>query len=120
MKVSKMMITGVMMAATFSVLASDRVTDIRGTQGNEVNFSVENNPTTGYSWMIKSLPSELIFVSSSYEQSKECENGAVGCSGKVTFNFIAQKSGKSELKLIHGQSFDKESWEEMTVKVNIK
>lgn len=120
MAVKKMLIAGIMMAASASVVASEKVKDIKGVQGKEVSFSVESNPTTGYGWMIKNLPDELIFISSSYEQSKSCGEGAVGCSGKETFNFIAHKPGKGELKLIYGKSFDKASWKESTINVDIK
>lgn len=120
MAVKKMLIAGIIMAVSASAMASEKVKNIKGVQGKKVSFSVESNPTTGYGWMIKSLPDELIFVSSSYEQSKDCGEGAVGCSGKETFNFIAQKTGKGELKLIYGQSFDKASWKESIVNVDIK
>lgn len=120
MKVKKMLIAGVIMAISFSAMASEKVKNIRGVQGKVVSFSVESNPTTGYGWMIKSLPDELIFISSSYEKSSDCREGAVGCSGKETFNFIAHKSGKGVLKLIYGQSFDKASWKESIINVDIK
>lgn len=120
MAAKKMLIACAMMAISASAVASDTAQYIKGEQGKEISFSVESNPTTGYGWMIKSLPAELIFVSNSYEQSKDCGEGAVGCSGKETFNFIAQKSGTGELKLIYGQSFDKGSWKETTVKIDIK
>lgn len=108
------------MATSTSVIASDKNIYLEGNQGKEMHFSVESTPSTGYSWMIKSLPEELVFVSRDYEQSKDCKNGAVGCSGKDTFTFIAQKPGKGELKLINGQAFDKTSWEEKTITVKIK
>ncbi|HGG2997403.1 TPA: protease inhibitor I42 family protein, partial [Salmonella enterica subsp. enterica serovar Aberdeen] len=120
MKTYKILIAGLMMAASASVLASDKGIHLDGVQGKEVKLALDSSPTTGYSWMIKTLPKELIFVSSSYEQSEECKNGAVGCSGKEIFTFIAQKSGSDELKLIHGQPFDKSTWKENTVAVKIK
>ncbi|MCS3403259.1 protease inhibitor I42 family protein [Pantoea sp. B566] len=119
MSTAKMVMASMMMVMAVSSVASEKVTEIEGKQGKEVSFSVESNPTTGYSWMIKRLPEQLMLVSSSYEQSADCKKGAVGCSGKETFTFIAQKPGKGELNLIHGQAFDKSSWKETIVKVNI-
>ncbi|PQK94909.1 protease inhibitor I42 family protein [Pantoea ananatis] len=120
MKMLKIMIPAVMMAMSVSAAASDKVTTIEGKQGKEVSISVESNPSTGYSWMIKSLPDELIYAYSNFEQSAECKKGEVGCPGKETFTFIANKSGKGVLRLIYGQAFDKSTWEESEVKVNIK
>ncbi|ELK8694092.1 protease inhibitor I42 family protein [Erwinia papayae] len=120
MKIAKVIAASLAIAFSVSAVAAKDSTLINGTKGKEVQISLDSNPTTGYSWMIKKLPKELIFVSSSYEQSKECKDGAVGCSGKETFTFIAQKSGTDELKLIHGQPFDKSTWKENTVSVKIK
>lgn len=120
MAIVKMMMSGLLMVIATSAGASEKVKNIEAKLGQEVSFSVESNPSTGYEWMIKSLPDELIFVSSYYEQSSECKKRSVGCSGKETFNFIAQKSGKGELKLIHGRVFDESSWEETTVKIDIR
>ncbi len=120
MTVKKILISCMMMAVSASTVASEKVNDIKGEQGKEVSLSMESNPTTGYGWMIKSLPKELFLVSKIYEQSKDCGEKVVGCSGTETFNFIANKSGKGELKLIYGKSFDRDSWKETTVKVDIK
>lgn len=113
-------IIGILMAVPASTIAAEKALNINGTLDKEVHLSLESNPSTGYSWMIKNLPEQLIFVSSVYEQSDDCNKGAVGCSGKETLTFIAQKPGKGELKLLHGRSFDKASWTESTVNVDIK
>ena len=120
MKVAKLLIAGSILTASSMAMASDMSATIDGNNGKEVQYSVESNPSTGYGWMIKSLPEELVFVSSDYQQSAECGKGAVGCSGTTVFTFIAQKRGKGKLTLIHGRAFDKTSWEEKTVSVNIK
>ncbi|HBZ7326268.1 protease inhibitor I42 family protein [Klebsiella michiganensis] len=120
MTITKNILTGLLMIASTSVLASNKAPHLEGKSGNEIHFSVESKLTTGYSWMIKSMPDSLIFVSSDYKQSEDCKDGAVGCSGKQTFTFIAQKTGKGELTLINGQPFDKTTWKEKVMTVNIK
>ncbi|MDX6916137.1 protease inhibitor I42 family protein [Pectobacterium carotovorum] len=113
-------LSGVVMLVSAGVHAAENAKNLDGTAGKEVRLSLEANPTTGYSWMLESLPSELIFVSSRYQQSKECKEGMVGCGGEQTFYFIGKASGKGTLKLIYGQPFDKSTWEEHKVNVEIK
>ncbi|WP_241613709.1 protease inhibitor I42 family protein [Rosenbergiella epipactidis] len=120
MNIAKIIASGLAIAFSLSAVAADNSKVINGTKGKEVKITLDSNPSTGYSWMLKKLPNELIFVSSGYEQSKDCKDGAVGCPGKETFYFIAQKSGSDKMVLIHGQPFNKSSWEESTVSVNIK
>lgn len=120
MTIKKNIFTGLLLIASTSVLASNKAAHLEGRSGDEIHFSVESKPTTGYRWMIKGIPESLIFVSSDYKQSEDCKDGAVGCSGKQTFTFIAQKTGKGELTLINGQPFDKSTWKEKVMIVNIK
>lgn len=114
------LLTGAMMLSSLPVFAADTLPGIEGMQGKMVRLAVESNPTTGYQWMISKLPEALIFVSSDYQQNKDCPKGAVGCSGKQTFTFLAQQAGTVHLQLIYGRTFDKTSWQEKTVPVVIK
>ena len=120
MKMITLLLTGAVMLSSLPVFAADTLPQIEVVQGKIVRLSVESNPTTGYQWMISKLPQELIFVSSDYQQNKDCPKGAVGCSGKQTFTFIAQQAGTTSLQLIYGRAFDKTSWQEKTVPVVIK
>lgn len=114
------LLTGAMMLSSLPVFAADTLPGIEGMQGKMVRLAVESNPTTGYQWMISKLPEALIFISSDYQQNKDCPKGAVGCSGKQTFTFLAQQAGTVHLQLIYGRTFDKTSWQEKTVPVVIK
>lgn len=120
MKMITPLLTGAMMLSSLPVFAADTLPGIEGVQGKMVRLAVESNPTTGYQWMISKLPEALIFVSSDYQQNKDCPKGAVGCSGKQTFTFLAQQAGTVHLQLIYGRTFDKTSWQEKTVPVVIK
>ncbi len=108
------------MCSAFSVFATPIPQTLTGVKGKVVELAVESNPTTGYQWMIKQLPPELIFVASDYQQTSDCPKGAVGCPGKQTFTFIAQHAGTGTLQLIYGRSFDKTSWKEKDVLITIK
>ncbi len=112
----------IMLAAVLlvSVSASATVKTLKGQVGKEVHISVEGNPSTGYSWMLKNLPQQLVFVSSEYQQSKDCKTGMVGCAGTQNFVFIAQKPGKGELTLTHGRVWDNKSWQDSVILVDIR
>ncbi|MBT0730609.1 protease inhibitor I42 family protein [Rosenbergiella nectarea] len=120
MKMITPLLTGVLLLSSSPLFAAESVPTLEGAQGKIVQLEVKSNPTTGYQWMISKLPQELIFVSSDYQQNKDCPKGAVGCSGKQTFTFIAQQAGTTSLQLIYGRAFDKTSWQEKTVAVVIK
>lgn len=119
-KVLTCILSGMMMFATAGIHAAEKANNLDGTVGKEATLSLEANPTTGYRWMLDSLPSELILVSSDYQPSKDCKNGMVGCGGEQTFYFIGKAAGKGTLKLIYGQPFDKSTWKEHKVSVDIK
>lgn len=120
MSKAKAIVFGMMMSAVMSANAATETTTITGDVGKEITLTLESNPTTGYGWMIKTLPDDLIFVSAGYQQSKECLTRATGCGGDEVFYFIGEKKGESTLKLIYGQSFNKSSWQEKEIKVVIK
>lgn len=120
---SKMLIrvlSGIIMFGAVGTHAAEKPDSLDGTTGKEITLSLEANPTTGYSWMLENLPNELIFVSSRYQQSKDCKEGMVGCGGEQTFYFIGKASGKGTLKLIYGQPFDKSTWKSHKFDVEIK
>lgn len=87
--------------------------------GEEVDLPLEANPTTGYTWMVKALPANLILESGEYEQSADCPQGTVACDGTYTYRFIGQKSGKGKLVLIYGHPWDQSSWETKEVEVQV-
>lgn len=118
-KIMVVIIAAVMTVAVNACAKSD-ITTLQGEVGKYVKLSLDANPTTGYSWMIKSLPAGLIFVSDVYQQSQECKKGMVGCGGEDVFHFIAEKPGESTLTLIYGQPFSQSGWKEKTIRVVIR
>ncbi|MBT0724872.1 protease inhibitor I42 family protein [Rosenbergiella sp. S61] len=119
MKIITPLLAGAIMLSSLPLFAADTVPPLQGEKGKIVRVVVESNPTTGYQWMIRQLPQELIFVASDYQQNTDCPKGAVGCSGTQTFTFIAQQAGTANLQLIYGRSFDKTSWKDKTIPVII-
>ena len=68
-----------------------------------VSFSLEANPTTGYSWQV-SQSEELFKVESSYTQ-KHAE-GLVGAGGLETFTLTPLKAGTTELTLTYARPWE--------------
>lgn len=116
----KTVVFGAMMSAAIVANTANETTTVTGEVRKDVKLSLESNPTTGYSWMVKDLSGGPISVSGRYEQSRDCPKGAVGRGGEKVLYFIGEKKGESALKLIYGRLFDKSSWQEKKVRVVIK
>ncbi|MGV3346115.1 protease inhibitor I42 family protein [Enterobacteriaceae bacterium LUAb1] len=112
-------LTATMMLSACSVVAGSNTT-LQTDKGKETVLSLDSNPTTGYVWMIKKLPTELVFVSSDFTKDPACKAGASGCSGKQSFVFIGDKAGKGKLEMIHGRSFDQSTWQKREIDVTVK
>ena len=69
------------------------------------SFELESNPTTGFGWMIKNLPKNVVLVDMEYIQSKNCGNN-LGCDGVEKFFFKAITLGTGTLELKYGQPFE--------------
>lgn len=67
------------------------------------NIKVNDNPTTGYSWKVKTT-SGLRILKDSY--SNNCEDGIVGCGGIRTYTMEGTKRGEQILTAINGRSWD--------------
>ncbi len=68
-----------------------------------VSFSLEANPTTGYSWQV-SQSEELFKVESSYTQKHA--DGMVGVGGFETFTLTPLKAGATELTLTYARPWE--------------
>ncbi|GAN67476.1 protease inhibitor I42 family protein [Acetobacter orleanensis] len=70
------------------------------------NFELKSNPSTGYGWMIKKIPDNVVLFSMSYIPSKDCENGMAGCGGVERFYFKSIKAGSGKIELKYGRAFE--------------
>lgn len=104
---------------TLSAVAAPHPSSLQGVTGKPVALTLDANPTTGYQWMVSRLPQGLLLIPGDYTQSSDCKPGMVGCGGQQTFYLLAEKPGISTLKLIYGRTFDKTSWQEKSIRVEI-
>ena len=102
-----------------SAVAGQVPSSLKGVTGTPVPLVLDANPSTGYQWMVSGLPRGLLLIPGDYAQSSDCKPGVVGCGGQQTFYLLAEKPLSSTLKLIYGRSFDKSSWQEKNVRVDI-
>lgn len=88
------------------------------TLGETNDLELEANPTTGYSWMIEQLPSNLILADQRY-QAEDNNAGGLGSGGHTVYTFIGQTPGTGELKLIYGRRFQNSTWEPKSISVQV-
>lgn len=69
-----------------------------------VSFSLEANPTTGYSWKV-SQSEEIFKVESSYAEKPHAE-GLVGVGGEESFKLTPLKAGKTEVTLTYARTWE--------------
>lgn len=83
--------------------------------GKLFTITLPANPTTGYSWILRTLPAPVSFVSVNYRQSVECKTAMPGCGGEQVFTFRAEKTGKGMIELVYGRPWEEErvrAWSE--------
>ena len=118
---------GLLLAATLSLTAcinASKAVDEQGQRTVKVNQSftiaLDGNPTTGYSWQLKQVPSQVKLLKQHYQQSQDCQPGMVGCGGKEVFTFQAQQTGKADLVFEYGRPWEKQAGQSRTIIVNVQ
>jgi len=87
----------------------------------EFVIALGSNPTTGYSWQASYDQSrlELIGGESTYQASKEAEQGTVGAGGIEYFRFKALKAGEAEVTMVYQRPWEEEILEQKVFTVNV-
>lgn len=102
-----------------SAVAAPLPTGLQGVTGEPVALTLDANPTTGYQWMVSGLPRGLLLIPGDHAWSSDCKPGMTGCGGQQTFYLLADKPLSATLKLVYGRTFDKTSWQEKSIRVDI-
>jgi len=85
--------------------------------GQEMNISLESNPTTGYQWAVDGkLPSQLTEVGA---PAYKAGSSAMGAGGTETWAFKATSPGTGTLNLKYWRSFEPTSTPAKTFTINI-
>lgn len=78
-------------------------------QGKLFTVTLPSNPATGYTWILRTLPSPISLVSSLYRQLTRCKPGMTGCTGEQIYTFRAEKSGQGTIELYYGRPWEQEN-----------
>ncbi len=68
-------------------------------QGESFQITLPASPTTGYQWMIRSVPPQVALVSMEYTTSSDCAKGMSGCGGNTVLSLTGITPGKGKLVL---------------------
>lgn len=82
--------------------------------GERFDIVLRSNPSTGYTWMLRTLPAPLMLVSASYRQSADCKAGIPGCGGDQIFTFKGVDIGTGKIELVYGRV-----WEADTAQIEV-
>ncbi|HUV18810.1 MAG TPA: protease inhibitor I42 family protein [Ilumatobacteraceae bacterium] len=88
---------------TVELDVTDSLSDVSLDVGDQLDVSLEANPTTGYSWELGPLPEGLELVSSEFE---EPGGSLVGAPGMQRFAFEAVGPGSGILRFEYVRVFD--------------
>lgn len=77
--------------------------------GDLIVMLLEENPSTGFSWQIDNIDSNLIELQNSEHFTYSYDELRVGVAGRRIFTFKAKSEGLTKLQLKYSQSQDNES-----------
>ncbi len=67
--------------------------------GKFIEISLPGNPTTGYLWIVRSLPPQVALESLMYVPDDDCRAGMSGCGGHSVLRLLGVKRGSGVLQL---------------------
>lgn len=88
--------------------------------GDVFSVTFPASPSTGSSWALRKLPTELLLLDSSYNQSDECKDGMVGCGGFTTYTFKSWKKGTGTAIFQYGRQWENDYPIIRAVKITVK
>lgn len=78
--------------------------------GSTATITLNENPTTGYTWTTSLIPDGLFITKGPYQQGTNCQ-GRVGCPGTITFKVEADprlKTGTNlDIEFIYARAWEK-------------
>ncbi len=100
-------------AHAFSVVDNGKAVSVR--KGETIRISLEENPTTGYSWD-ESVTSGLTIVDSKYTQG---DSGLIGAGGVHEWSIRAAERGEQQFSAIYKRSWEQAAGNETTFTLSI-
>ena len=108
-------------AQPVKISETDNGKSISVSVGNQLEVSLSGNPTTGYSWEVKSVDATILEQVGEPQFSSDNPN-LVGSGGIQTFTFDVKKSGSVTLELIYHRPWetDVEPLQTFSIQVEVK
>lgn len=75
-------------------------------KGGMLEVVLEGNPTTGYTWEVGTIDDKVLKLEG--EPGFKADSNAVGAGGVMTLKFKAEGAGKTDLKLVYHQPWEKD------------
>lgn len=105
-------------SAAVNISAIDAGKTVNVVPSNQVNLTLEGNPTTGYSWAVAPDSTNLLKQNGAYVYQAD-NSGMVGSGGKFIFKFDVTGLGAGKLKMIYHRPFETGVAPIQTFEVNI-
>lgn len=89
-------------------------------QGDILEISLEGNPTTGYTWDIIELDTDILNLQGEAEYTASSD--ALGSGGIMTFTFLVSGTGIGRLQMVYHRPWeeDTEPLKSFNVTIDIK
>ncbi|MFW7226916.1 MULTISPECIES: protease inhibitor I42 family protein [unclassified Serratia (in: enterobacteria)] len=75
-------------------------------QGESFQITLPASPTTGYQWIIRSVPPQVALVSMEYTTSSDCAKGMSGCRGNTVLSLTGITPGKGKMVLQYARPWE--------------
>lgn len=89
--------------------------------GQQLDVTLESNPTTGYDWLIDAAPDAAVIEQAgepSYQPAPVASN-VVGSGGTTTFRFDARAAGTTTVVLRYKRSWEDDTADDQLVTVDV-
>jgi len=91
---------------TNTLTLADHGSEVTVSKGQIVELQLASNPSTGYTWEISELDTDLLDWSGEVEYTSQSD--LAGAGGVEIFRFKARNTGRSQLSLIYHRSWEED------------
>lgn len=88
--------------------------------GEQFTVTLQDIPGTGYKWMLRSLPAQVMLVAENYRQPASCGKRAAGCPVERTFTFKGVQQGSGNINFVYGRPWLNITEKATTVRVSVR
>ncbi|MGV8057055.1 MAG: protease inhibitor I42 family protein [Smithellaceae bacterium] len=105
-------------AEKISLTESANLRNIKMSRGDNLEITLEGNPTTGYIWEKVEGDSAILFQQGNYKYIP-AKPSLVGSGGKFVFTFRGAAAGRTKLHVIYHRTFEKNTAPVKTFEITV-